>query len=69
MAEEQKEVIELQGELGGHLGWVTCIATAIDNPDLLLTGSRDKTIIVWNLERKSTFDRTGQQRNEVVGKK
>jgi len=69
MAEDStKEVIELQGELEGHLGWVTCIATALDNPDLLLTGSRDKSIIVWNLERKTTIDRSGAQRNEVYGK-
>jgi len=69
MAEDpNKEVIELQGELGGHLGWVTCITTAIDNPDLLVTGSRDKTIIVWNLERKVTYERNGAQRNEVIGK-
>lgn len=43
----------LRGVLKGHSGWVTCLATSPDNPDLLLSGSRDKSIIVWNLTRDS----------------
>jgi guanine nucleotide-binding protein subunit beta-2-like 1 protein len=43
----------LRGVLRGHNGWVTCIASSPDNPDLLLSGSRDKSIIVWNLTRDS----------------
>ncbi|KAK9375466.1 Aldehyde/histidinol dehydrogenase [Lipomyces chichibuensis] len=31
--------------------WVTCLATTPENPDLLLSGSRDKTLIVWQLTR------------------
>jgi len=51
-AQSQEESIELQGELLGHKGWITCIATALDDPDTILTGSRDKSIVVWKLSRK-----------------
>jgi len=33
----------------GHSGWVTSIATHPDNPNLMLSSSRDKTVLVWNL--------------------
>lgn len=33
----------------GHKGWVTSIATHADNPNLLLSSSRDKTVLVWNI--------------------
>lgn len=33
---------------------MTAIATSQENPDLLLTASRDKTIIVWQLSRDDT---------------
>lgn len=35
----------------GHNGWVTSLATTPAQPDLLLSGSRDKTLIVWQLTR------------------
>lgn len=35
----------------GHDGWVTSLATSKTEPDLLLSGSRDKTLIVWQLTR------------------
>jgi len=41
----------LRGILKGHINWVTCIATSSENPDMLLSGSRDKSIIIWNLTR------------------
>jgi guanine nucleotide-binding protein subunit beta-2-like 1 protein len=40
-----------KGELRGHGGWVTAIATTAEAPDMLLTASRDKSIIVWTLTR------------------
>jgi len=42
----------LKGELKAHNGWVTAIATTVQAPDMLLTASRDKSIIVWNLTRE-----------------
>lgn len=40
-----------KGSLEAHNGWVTAIATTPENPDMLLTASRDKTIIMWQLTR------------------
>ncbi|KAG5457429.1 MAG: WD40 repeat-like protein [Olpidium bornovanus] len=40
-----------RGVLTGHAGWVTAIATSSEAPDMLLSASRDKTIIVWRLTR------------------
>jgi len=42
----------LQADLKGHSGWVTAIATSGEAPDMILTASRDKTIIVWRLTRE-----------------
>jgi len=46
------ESLQLRGILKGHGGWVTCIATSSENPDIILSGSRDKKILVWNLTRE-----------------
>lgn len=43
------EAMTFRGELHGHSGWVTSIATTVRNPDMILSASRDKTIIVWDL--------------------
>jgi guanine nucleotide-binding protein subunit beta-2-like 1 protein len=51
MAAAANEHLVLRGELKGHGGWVTSIATTMEAPDMLLTASRDKSIIVWNLTR------------------
>ncbi|KAA8649868.1 40S ribosomal RACK1 domain-containing protein [Aspergillus tanneri] len=45
------EQLVLRGTLEGHNGWVTCLATSLENPNMLLSGSRDKTLIIWNLTR------------------
>eukprot|EP00124_Ichthyophonus_hoferi_P002465 Ihof_evm5s169 gene=Ihof_evmTU5s169 len=37
------------GTLKGHSGWVTQIASTPVYPDIILSSSRDKTIIVWHL--------------------
>ena len=44
----------MRGTLEGHSGWVTSLATSLENPHMLLSGSRDKTLIVWNLARDDT---------------
>jgi guanine nucleotide-binding protein subunit beta-2-like 1 protein len=46
------DTLQLRGILKGHAGWVTCIATSAENPDMILSGSRDKKIIVWSLTRE-----------------
>ncbi|KAB5571784.1 WD40-repeat-containing domain protein [Coniochaeta sp. 2T2.1] len=45
------EQLILKGTLEGHNGWVTSLATSMENPNMLLSGSRDKTLIIWNLTR------------------
>lgn len=36
------EIMRLRGELRGHGGWVTAIATTSEDPNMILTASRDK---------------------------
>ncbi|CAO3670161.1 unnamed protein product [Umbelopsis ramanniana] len=45
------ENLSFRGTLEGHSGWVTAIATTFEAPDMILSASRDKSIIVWNLTR------------------
>ncbi|KAK1762595.1 WD40 repeat-like protein [Phialemonium atrogriseum] len=45
------EQLILKGTLEGHNGWVTSLATSMENPNMLLSASRDKTLIIWNLTR------------------
>ncbi|KAK0543530.1 cross-pathway control WD-repeat protein cpc2 [Tilletia horrida] len=46
--------LAFKGTLEGHKGWITCVATSSESPDILLTGSRDKTLILWSLSRDDT---------------
>jgi guanine nucleotide-binding protein subunit beta-2-like 1 protein len=41
-----------RGELKAHGGWITSIATTMEAPDMVLTSSRDRSIIVWHLTRE-----------------
>lgn len=51
MATEQ---MTLRATLSGHGGWVTQIATTPQYPDMILSASRDKTLIQWRLTREET---------------
>jgi guanine nucleotide-binding protein subunit beta-2-like 1 protein len=42
------ETLNYRGELKGHRNWVTSIATTEDS-NKIVTGSRDKTVLVWAL--------------------
>jgi guanine nucleotide-binding protein subunit beta-2-like 1 protein len=44
--------LQLRGLLKGHDGWVTSMATSSEKPNMLVSGSRDKTVMVWNLTRE-----------------
>ncbi|MGH0163890.1 UNVERIFIED_CONTAM: hypothetical protein FKN15_045910 [Acipenser sinensis] len=48
------EQMTLRGTLKGHNGWVTQIATTPQFPDMILSASRDKSIIMWKLTRDET---------------
>lgn len=43
------EHLVLKGVLLGHSDWVTQIATTAERPDIVLSSSRDKSVIVWQL--------------------
>jgi len=49
------EQLTLRGVLEGHEGWVTSIATTVENPNMVLSSSRDKSIIVWQLTHDENF--------------
>ncbi|KAM3359566.1 hypothetical protein P3S68_019277 [Capsicum galapagoense] len=44
-----QESLVLRGTMKAHADWVTSIATLLDNSDMIVTSSRDKSIIVWSL--------------------
>jgi len=43
--------LALKGSLQGHSGWVTAIATSSADPNMIVTSSRDKSLIVWEINR------------------
>jgi len=45
------ESLILRGTLEGHSDWVTQIATNRNFPDMILSASRDKSLIMWKLTR------------------
>jgi len=46
------EQLTLRGELQGHNGWVTSIATTSEDPSMIISSSRDRTILLWTLTRE-----------------
>jgi guanine nucleotide-binding protein subunit beta-2-like 1 protein len=49
---EASSDISLRGVMAGHAGWVTSIATSPEDSNVLITGSRDKSVIVWDLTKE-----------------
>lgn len=54
MAKDSRDHLMYKGQLKGHDGWVTSIATTGANPNMIISGSRDKAILVWELTREQT---------------
>lgn len=50
------ETLALRGTLQGHGDWVTSIATTSEDPNLLLSSSRDKSVLVWTLTHSNSSD-------------
>ncbi|XP_058727591.1 small ribosomal subunit protein RACK1-like [Vicia villosa] len=46
------EGLVLRGTMRAHTDVVTAIATPINNSDMIVTASRDKSIILWNLTKE-----------------
>lgn len=62
-----EESMVILGNLQGHADQVTCLKTSLENPDFLLSGSRDKTINVWRLETMETQHLEGTVLKRLVG--
>merc|ERR1711976_969718 len=45
------EVMKYSETLEGHGGWVTQVATIPQYSEMLISASRDKTLIMWNLNK------------------
>jgi guanine nucleotide-binding protein subunit beta-2-like 1 protein len=58
--------LQLRGVLRGHSGWVTSIATSAEVPDLIISASRDKSIVAWNITRED-INNYGTQRRALRG--
>jgi guanine nucleotide-binding protein subunit beta-2-like 1 protein len=61
------ESLVLKGELKGHNGWVTAIATSMEAPDTIITASRDKSLIVWKLTREGGDGKYGVPKKRLKG--
>jgi len=46
------EQLVLRGELAHHSNWVTSLATTAENPDMILSSSRDKSVVIWQITRE-----------------
>lgn len=49
------ETISLRATLKGHSDWVTAIACPIIDSDMIVSASRDKSLVVWSLTRDESF--------------
>ena len=49
-----KDELILKATLKGHTGWVTQIAVSQPYPNVILSSSRDKTLILWKLNEDGT---------------
>jgi len=43
------ETLSFRGTLKGHSDWITSIATTVEDPNMILSSSRDKKVMVWNI--------------------
>jgi guanine nucleotide-binding protein subunit beta-2-like 1 protein len=59
------ETLISRGVLTGHRNWVTGIATCHENPNVIISSSRDKTVMVWELTPSD--DEPGYARKCLTG--
>jgi guanine nucleotide-binding protein subunit beta-2-like 1 protein len=43
------ETMDFRGKMEGHRGWVTSIACSFEAKNMLVSGSRDKKVMIWEL--------------------
>ncbi|GMI55398.1 hypothetical protein ScalyP_jg5819 [Parmales sp. scaly parma] len=61
------EQLTLRGTLEGHSDWVTSIATTPEDPNMILSSSRDKSVLVWTLTRESSSGSYAFPRRSLKG--
>ena len=61
------ETLTLRGTLKGHSNWVTSIATTVEDPNLVLSSSRDKSVLVWQLTHSGEDGAYGYARRALRG--
>eukprot|EP01025_Chloroclados_australasicus_P067748 TRINITY_DN938_c0_g4_i4.p1 TRINITY_DN938_c0_g4~~TRINITY_DN938_c0_g4_i4.p1 ORF type:complete len:387 (-),score=27.64 TRINITY_DN938_c0_g4_i4:1406-2566(-) len=62
------ETLRFRGVLVGHSDWVTAIATPVEtSSNIVLSASRDKTIMVWEISSTETYADSEQQTEPIVG--
>lgn len=57
----------IMGRLRGHDDSITCLKTSLEDPNMLLSGSRDKSICVWNLSIDHEQAVHGSVKRRLVG--
>ncbi|GAB2265359.1 hypothetical protein Dimus_000421 [Dionaea muscipula] len=65
MAMQKEEHLILRGVMRARTDMVTAIATPIDNSDMIVSASRDKSIILWNLTKEDKFALSGSWHGEL----
>jgi guanine nucleotide-binding protein subunit beta-2-like 1 protein len=61
------EPIQLRGTMKGHEGWVTCLCTTEQNAGMIISGSRDKKLIVWDLTADAGDEIYGVPKKSLQG--
>jgi guanine nucleotide-binding protein subunit beta-2-like 1 protein len=56
-----------KGQLKGHGGWVTGIASPLDNSDMVISASRDTSCVIWELTPDSYDDSYGFAKRRMAG--
>jgi len=64
-----QESIHFQGVLKGHAGWVTGICTTSMDPNKVFSCSRDKSVIIWNLQQMDQQADAEEQQMGVMEKR
>jgi guanine nucleotide-binding protein subunit beta-2-like 1 protein len=59
------EQLRERGSLIGHEDWVTSIAATAEDEDMIVSSSRDKSILVWTLDRNQ--EQYGRPRRALTG--
>jgi guanine nucleotide-binding protein subunit beta-2-like 1 protein len=67
MSAKPLEQLSFRGDLKGHKGAITAIATHSAFPDYIISASRDKSIIIWKIERDQSADQYGVPSKRLVG--